>query len=84
MRSVASSSISLLLAACSQAQPDQDVRIEGNCDQRGTTGDNLALGQRRADAAKKYLAAWQQNRRDDLIPVPGNVAASDAEAFVSR
>src|SRR4051812_1402510 len=38
-----------------QAKPDQDVRIEGNCDERGSTEYNLALGQRRAEAAKKYL-----------------------------
>jgi len=31
------------------------VRIEGNCDERGTTEYNLALGQRRAESAKKYL-----------------------------
>ncbi len=31
------------------------VRIEGNCDERGTREYNLALGERRADAAKKYL-----------------------------
>lgn len=31
------------------------VRIEGNCDERGTDEYNVALGQRRADAAKKYL-----------------------------
>jgi peptidoglycan-associated lipoprotein len=31
------------------------VRIEGNCDERGTIEYNLALGQRRADAAKNYL-----------------------------
>ncbi|TMA26569.1 MAG: peptidoglycan-associated lipoprotein Pal [Deltaproteobacteria bacterium] len=31
------------------------VRIEGNCDERGSEQYNLALGQRRADAAKKYL-----------------------------
>ncbi len=36
-------------------RPDQEVRIEGNCDERGTREYNLALGQRRADAAKKYL-----------------------------
>jgi peptidoglycan-associated lipoprotein len=36
-------------------RPDQDVRIEGNCDERGTREYNLALGQRRADAARKYL-----------------------------
>ena len=38
-----------------QKQPDRDVRIEGNCDERGTREYNLALGQRRADAAKQYL-----------------------------
>jgi peptidoglycan-associated lipoprotein len=32
-----------------------DVKIEGNCDERGTEEYNMALGQRRADEAKKYL-----------------------------
>lgn len=36
-------------------KPNQSIRIEGNCDERGTAEYNLALGQRRADAAKKYL-----------------------------
>ncbi|HWE22733.1 MAG TPA: peptidoglycan-associated lipoprotein Pal [Myxococcales bacterium] len=36
-------------------RPDQDLRIEGNCDERGSEEYNVALGQRRADAAKKYL-----------------------------
>lgn len=31
------------------------VRIEGNCDERGTNEYNVALGQRRALSAKKYL-----------------------------
>jgi peptidoglycan-associated lipoprotein len=31
------------------------VTIEGHCDERGTVEYNLALGQRRADAARKYL-----------------------------
>jgi peptidoglycan-associated lipoprotein len=31
------------------------VRIEGNCDERGSDEYNLALGQKRAEAAKKYL-----------------------------
>ncbi len=31
------------------------VRIEGNCDERGTTEYNLGLGQRRADATKEFL-----------------------------
>lgn len=38
-----------------QKRPDQHVRVEGNCDERGTGEYNLALGQRRADAAKKYF-----------------------------
>ena len=33
----------------------QQITIEGNCDERGTEEYNLALGQRRAEAAKKYL-----------------------------
>src|SRR5262245_56274069 len=84
-------------------RPDQDVRVEGNCDERGTTEYNLALGQRRADAAKNYLeslgldskritavsngkerpratghdeAAFQENRRDDLIPTSSKVSVS--------
>src|SRR5712664_207740 len=35
--------------------PDRNIRIEGNCDERGTREYNLALGQRRAEAAKNYL-----------------------------
>jgi len=31
------------------------VRIEGNCDERGTVEYNLVLGQKRADAAKGHL-----------------------------
>lgn len=31
------------------------IIIEGHCDERGTREYNLALGQRRADAVKKYL-----------------------------
>jgi len=32
-----------------------NIRIEGNCDPRGTNEYNMALGERRALAAKKYL-----------------------------
>ncbi len=38
-----------------KANPKVRVRIEGNCDERGTIEYNQALGQRRAAAAKKYL-----------------------------
>ena len=33
------------------------VLVAGNCDDRGTEEYNLALGQRRANAAKDYLVA---------------------------
>jgi peptidoglycan-associated lipoprotein len=32
-----------------------NVKVEGNCDERGTKEYNLHLGQRRADSVKKYL-----------------------------
>ncbi|MCL7487785.1 MAG: peptidoglycan-associated lipoprotein Pal [Desulfobulbaceae bacterium] len=35
--------------------PELAIRIEGNCDPRGTKEYNLALGERRAQSAKKYL-----------------------------
>jgi peptidoglycan-associated lipoprotein len=37
------------------AHPEFSVRIEGNCDERGTVEYNMALGQRRAVSAMKYL-----------------------------
>ncbi len=38
-----------------KAHPKVVVRIEGNCDVRGTKEYNQALGQRRASSAKKFL-----------------------------
>jgi peptidoglycan-associated lipoprotein len=43
------------LAGCLKQAPAKRVTIEGNCDERGTTQYNIALGSRRAEAAKKYL-----------------------------
>lgn len=37
------------------ANPSYSVTIGGHCDERGTNEYNLALGERRADAAKKFL-----------------------------
>jgi peptidoglycan-associated lipoprotein len=46
----------------SQAQwlsryPGKSITIEGHCDERGTREYNLALGERRANAAKNYLVS---------------------------
>jgi peptidoglycan-associated lipoprotein len=40
-----------------QSNSSYSLSIEGNCDERGTNEYNLALGERRADAAKKFLAS---------------------------
>jgi peptidoglycan-associated lipoprotein len=37
--------------------PQTKVRIDGHCDERGTAEYNLSLGDRRAQAAKAYLAS---------------------------
>jgi peptidoglycan-associated lipoprotein len=44
------------LADCLKRAPAKKVTVEGNCDERGTTQYNIALGSRRAEAAKKYLS----------------------------
>jgi peptidoglycan-associated lipoprotein len=44
-------------AAWLREHPEYKVRIEGNCDDRGTNEYNLALGDRRAKAALKYFSA---------------------------
>ena len=38
-----------------KGRPVKKVVIEGHCDERGTTDYNLALGERRAEAARRYL-----------------------------
>ncbi len=44
-------------AAFLKANPSVVVTIEGHCDERGTREYNLALGDRRASAARDYLIA---------------------------
>jgi peptidoglycan-associated lipoprotein len=49
-RSVLTKNASALMNA-----PTAKIRIEGNCDERGSAEYNLALGERRAAAAQQYL-----------------------------
>jgi peptidoglycan-associated lipoprotein len=42
-------------AAWLKANPSARLEIEGHCDERGTSEYNLALGAKRAQAAKQYL-----------------------------
>ncbi|HYD38027.1 MAG TPA: peptidoglycan-associated lipoprotein Pal [Allosphingosinicella sp.] len=44
-------------AAWLRSNPSVRVTVEGHADERGTRDYNLALGDRRANAAKNYLAA---------------------------
>ncbi len=39
-----------------KSQPAGDLLIEGHCDERGTEGYNLTLGDKRANALREYLA----------------------------
>jgi peptidoglycan-associated lipoprotein len=43
------------LASLLDSNKNYSLVVEGHCDERGTVEYNLALGQRRADAAMKYL-----------------------------
>ena len=38
-----------------KVKPDAKIKIEGNCDERGSAEYNLALGERRAKSAMQYL-----------------------------
>ena len=38
--------------------PGVKVRVEGHCDERGSNEYNLALGQRRAEAVRRYLLSY--------------------------
>jgi peptidoglycan-associated lipoprotein len=45
------------LADVLRKRSDSHIKISGNCDERGTEEYNIALGQRRADVARKYLVS---------------------------
>ena len=45
-------------AAWLRKNPEVTVVLEGHCDERGTREYNLALGERRANAAKDYLMTY--------------------------
>jgi len=56
------------LAAWMQANPSVTITIEGHCDERGTREYNLALGERRASAARDFVVALgiNPNRLDTI------------------
>jgi peptidoglycan-associated lipoprotein len=69
------------------ANPGIRIRVEGNCDRRGSDEYNLALGQRRAAAAKRYLTDHGIDAaRIDIISYGAErpVAEGDAEDAYSQ
>ncbi len=50
-----------------KAHPEFTYRIEGHCDERGTNDYNLALGDRRASAARGYLGSLRVTSGGDII-----------------
>ena len=53
-----------LKASILRANPTMQLRVEGHADERGSTEYNLALGQRRAESVRTFLAGYgiQANR----------------------
>jgi len=54
---------------------DQHILLEGHCDWRGTAEYNLSLGDRRANAAKKYLATISPSDKIETLS-KGSLEAS--------
>ena len=52
------------VASCLKAAGGGRVTVEGHCDERGTTEYNLHLGERRAEAVKKYLGNLGVDRKN--------------------
>lgn len=70
------------------ANPNAELLVEGHCDWRGTSEYNLALGDRRANAVKRYLTSLgveasriDTTSRGDIESVEG---ASDGQMSQDR
>jgi peptidoglycan-associated lipoprotein len=54
-------------AQCLKQRRAAALLIEGHCDERGTTAYNIALGARRAEAVKRYLAELGVTARIETV-----------------
>ena len=54
-------------ADCLSKRKPAALLVEGHCDERGTAQYNIALGARRADAVKKYLADLGVKTKFDTV-----------------
>jgi peptidoglycan-associated lipoprotein len=67
--------------------PEQRILLEGHCDWRGTAEYNLSLGDRRANAAKRYLASLAPADRIETLSkgsLDASQNADDATAAKDR
>lgn len=55
------------LADCLRRAPAKRVLVSGHADERGTTQYNIALGARRAEAARKYLSDLGATAKFDTV-----------------
>ena len=55
------------LADCLKRAPAKKVLVSGHADERGTTQYNIALGARRAEAARKYLSDLGSGAKLDTV-----------------
>jgi peptidoglycan-associated lipoprotein len=54
-------------ARCLQQRHAAALLVEGHCDERGTTDYNIALGSKRAEAVKRYLADLGVGAKIDTV-----------------
>ncbi len=54
-------------ARCLQDRRTTSLLVEGHCDERGTTGYNIALGAKRAESVKRYLAELGVTAKIDTV-----------------
>jgi peptidoglycan-associated lipoprotein len=59
--------------------PEQRILLEGHCDWRGTAEYNLSLGDRRANAAKRYLASIAAGDRVETLSKGSLDASQNAD-----
>ncbi len=62
-----------------QEHTNQRILLEGHCDWRGTDEYNLSLGDRRANAAKKYLATLSSPEKIETLSKGSLDASKDAD-----
>ncbi len=63
-------------AECISRRHPTALLIEGHCDERGTAQYNIALGARRADAVKKYLADLGVKTKFDTVSFGSELPAA--------